>query len=75
MAMQATRYTGPKTAEALYADKQKFWSGFTGATTGAVIFMVILLALMAAIVPAWFAWRRREQETAARLIANEEYRT
>ena len=36
---------------------------------------LILLALMAAIVPAWFAWRRREQETAARLIANEGYRT
>jgi len=46
MAMQATRYTGPKTAEALYADKQKFWGGFTSATTGAVIFMVILLVLM-----------------------------
>ena len=46
MAMQATRYTGPKTVEALYADKQKVWSGFTGATTGAVIFMVILLVLM-----------------------------
>ncbi len=32
---------------------------------------LILLALIAAIVPAWFAWKRREQQTAARLIANE----
>jgi hypothetical protein len=46
MAMQATRYTGPKTAEALYADKQKFWGGFTSATTGAIIFMAVLLILM-----------------------------
>lgn len=30
---------------------------------------LILLALIAAIVPAWFAWRRRERETAARTIA------
>lgn len=46
MAMQSTRYTGPKTAEALFAERQKFWGGFTSATVGAVIFMVILLALM-----------------------------
>ncbi|MBA3057023.1 MAG: ABC transporter substrate-binding protein [Gammaproteobacteria bacterium] len=32
---------------------------------------LILLALIAAIVPAWFAWRRRERETAARSIAIE----
>ncbi len=36
---------------------------------------LILLALIAAIVPAWFAWRRREQQTASRRIANEEFRT
>jgi len=32
---------------------------------------LILLALVAAVVPAWFAWRRRERETAARSIALE----
>ena len=30
---------------------------------------LLLLALFAAVVPAWFAWRRREQETAARSLA------
>jgi len=30
---------------------------------------LILLALIAAVVPAWFAWRRRERETAARTLA------
>jgi ABC-type transport system substrate-binding protein len=32
---------------------------------------LIALALLAAIVPAWFAWRRRERETAARTLAVE----
>ena len=31
---------------------------------------LILIALIAAIVPAWFAWRRRERETAARTLAS-----
>ncbi len=30
---------------------------------------LLVLALLAAIVPAWFAWRRRERETAARTLA------
>jgi ABC-type transport system substrate-binding protein len=30
---------------------------------------LILFALLGAIVPAWFAWRRREQETAGRTLA------
>jgi hypothetical protein len=30
-----------------------------------------VLAFIAAIVPAWFAWRRRERETAARTLAAE----
>ncbi len=46
MATPTTRYTGPTTTESLLADRQKFWGSFTSATTGAVIFMVILLALM-----------------------------
>jgi len=32
---------------------------------------LILLALLAGIVPAWFAWRRRERETAGRTLAHE----
>jgi ABC-type transport system substrate-binding protein len=32
---------------------------------------LILLALFGAVVPAWFAWRRRERETAARTLALE----
>ena len=41
------RYTGPTTIEALTADRQKMWSGFTSATTGVVIFLVLLLIGMA----------------------------
>ena len=42
-----TRYTGPETIEALTADREKMWAGFTGATTGTVIFMIVLLVAMA----------------------------
>ena len=31
---------------------------------------LIAIVLLAAIVPAWFAWRRRERETAARTLAH-----
>jgi hypothetical protein len=41
------RYTGPETIEALIADREKMWSGFTAATTGTVIFMIVLLVGMA----------------------------
>jgi hypothetical protein len=41
------RYTGPETIEALTADRQKMWAGFTSATMGATIFMVVLLVGMA----------------------------
>ncbi len=41
------RYTGPETIEALTADREKMWHGFTNATTGVVIFMIILLVGMA----------------------------
>jgi hypothetical protein len=43
------RYTGPETIEALTADREKMWATFTSATTGAIIFMVVLLIGMA-----WF---------------------
>ncbi|MDR3534595.1 MAG: aa3-type cytochrome c oxidase subunit IV [Rhodopila sp.] len=41
------RYTGPETIEALTADREKMWHGFTAATTGGVIFMIVLLIAMA----------------------------
>jgi len=41
------RYTGPDTIEALTEDRQKMWAGFTSATTGVIIFMVVLLVGMA----------------------------
>jgi hypothetical protein len=42
-----TRFTGPETIEALTADREKMWHGFTNATTGVIIVMVILLIGMA----------------------------
>ena len=36
----------PVTEEALLADRQKMFAGFGNATLGAVIFIVILMALM-----------------------------
>ncbi len=41
------RYTGPETIEALTAEREKMWHGFTSATTGMIIFMVVLLSGMA----------------------------
>ena len=32
---------------------------------------LLAIGLFAAVVPAWFAWRRRERETAARTLAHE----
>ena len=43
----SARYTGPETIEALTADREKMWAGFTSATTGTVIFMIVLLVGMA----------------------------
>jgi len=40
-------YTGPETIDALTADREKMWHGFTKFTTGSVIFMVVLLTAMA----------------------------
>ena len=41
------RYTGPETIEALTADREKMWHGFTSATTGALTCIVVLLVGMA----------------------------
>jgi hypothetical protein len=41
------RYTGPETIEALTQDREKMWAGFTSATTGVVIFLIVLLIGMA----------------------------
>jgi hypothetical protein len=41
------RYTGPETIEDLTADRQRMWAGFTSATTGTIVFMVVLLVGMA----------------------------
>lgn len=47
MAEHSTTFTGPETPEALLADRERVWSAFTGATTGGIIFMVLLLVAMA----------------------------
>jgi hypothetical protein len=41
------RYTGPETIEDLTADREAMWHSFTGAATGTVIFMIVLLVGMA----------------------------
>ncbi len=46
MAEQSTRFHGPETQEAFLADRMKFWGGFTNATVGTVIFLILLLAAM-----------------------------
>ena len=40
-------FTGPETIEALTEDRQKMWAGFASATTGTIIFLIILLVGMA----------------------------
>ncbi len=42
----STSFSGPDSLEALTADRMRMWSGFTSATTGAVIFLIVLLVLM-----------------------------
>jgi hypothetical protein len=41
------RYTGPETIDALTADRERMWHGFTNATTGVIIFTIIVLVGMA----------------------------
>jgi hypothetical protein len=40
-------FSGPETVEALTADRMRMWSGFTSATTGAVILVTVVLIGMA----------------------------
>lgn len=40
-------YTEPETMEGLIADRERMWHGFTNATIGVVVFMVVLLVGMA----------------------------
>jgi hypothetical protein len=47
MAHAPARYTGPESIEALTADREKMWHGFTNATVGVVIFVILLLIGMA----------------------------
>jgi hypothetical protein len=42
-----TRYTGPETIEALIADRERMWHGFTSATTGVIIVTAVVLIGMA----------------------------
>ncbi len=42
----STRFRGPETQEAFLADRLSFWAGFTNATVGTIIFLVLLLIAM-----------------------------
>ena len=46
MSHSSTSSLAPVTEQAFLADRQKFLSGFSHFTLGAVIFLVILVALM-----------------------------
>lgn len=47
MAEQSKIFTGPDTQEALLADRQRFFAGFTSFTLISSILLTILLVLMA----------------------------
>jgi hypothetical protein len=47
---QATQGGGITTEDAFVADRQMFWSSFTGFTTGAVIVVVTILVLLLVFV-------------------------
>jgi hypothetical protein len=42
-----TTFTGPETPEALLAERQKFWNGFTCATTVSIVATAAILIAMA----------------------------
>lgn len=50
MAEHSTVFRGPETQEAFYADKLQFWGGVNKATTGTIIFLVVLLIGMAVLL-------------------------
>ena len=43
----STPATMPTTPEAFFADRQRFWSGFTSAALWGVVFITVLLIAMA----------------------------
>jgi hypothetical protein len=47
MAEHSSTFQGPDSVDALLADRQRFWNGFTNATLGGLIFMIVLLVGMA----------------------------
>jgi phosphoribosylglycinamide formyltransferase-1 len=47
MGQTTSAVASPVTEEALLADRQRFWGGFTTATAAAVVFIVLVLVLMA----------------------------
>jgi hypothetical protein len=47
MAEQSKIFTGPDTQEALLADRQRMFNGFTTFTTVSTILLAVFLALMA----------------------------
>lgn len=47
MVEESSRFTGPETLDAFLADRQRTWNGFTNATVGGIVFMVLLLIAMA----------------------------
>ena len=46
MAEHNTSFHGPETPDQFLADRQRMWDGFTGATTGTIVFMIVLLVAM-----------------------------
>jgi hypothetical protein len=46
MAQPPSTTPAPVTEQAFLADRQRFFAGFGNATTGAIIFIVILMLLM-----------------------------
>ncbi len=42
-----TQFTGPTTPEAYLADRQRMWSGFTGAAVAGLVCIALLLIGMA----------------------------
>jgi hypothetical protein len=47
---ESAHFTGPESIEDLTADREKTWAAFTSATTGAIIFMIVLLVGMAVLL-------------------------